>query len=135
MPDYVLSSSLAHSSNSLPTLTTLSLSGGCRISDVGLSSIVSSAPALKSLNISRCSLLSSDSIGILANSLGSVLQELYIDDCQNMDPMAILPALKRLQQLQVLSVAGILKVCDNFVKEFLVACGHNMKALILSDCV
>ncbi|KAG2717966.1 hypothetical protein I3843_03G196200 [Carya illinoinensis] len=135
IPDYILLSTLACSSNSLPALTTLSLSGACRLSDVGLSAIVSSAPALRSLNLSQCSLLSSSSIDTLANTLGSVLRELYLTDCQSIDAMLILPALKKLEQLQVLSVAGIPDVCDHFIKEFIRARGHNMKELVLTDCV
>ncbi|KAM3741533.1 hypothetical protein ACB098_07G002400 [Castanea mollissima] len=104
MADYVLPSTLARSSNSLAALTTLSLSGACRLSDDGLSKLVSSASALRSLNLSQCSLLTSS-------------------------------ALKKFEQLQVLSLAGIQNVGDDFLKEFLTARGHNIKELVLADCV
>ncbi|KDP33911.1 hypothetical protein JCGZ_07482 [Jatropha curcas] len=135
MPDYILPATLARSSRSLPALISLSLAGACRLSDIGLSSIVSSAPALRSINLSQCSLLTSTGIVTLADSLGSVLQELYIDDCQSLDPMLLLPTLKKLEHLQVLSLAGNQTICDDFVREFLAARGHNMKELVLSDCV
>ncbi|KAI9191538.1 hypothetical protein LWI28_009766 [Acer negundo] len=135
LPDYTLLSTIARSLNSLPSLTTLSLCGACRLSDDGLRALASSAPALRCLNLSQCSLLTSTSIDILADSLGSVLQELYINDCQRIDAMLILPALKKLNHLEVLSVAGIETVSDDFVGEFMSACGHNMKELVLSDCL
>ncbi|KAK7857367.1 uncharacterized protein LOC112039828 [Quercus suber] len=135
MSDYVLPSTLARSSNSLAALTTLSLSGACRLSDDGLSKLVSSASALRSLNLSQCSLLTSSSIDTLADSLGSVLRELNLTDCQSLDSMLILPALKKFEQLQVLSLAGIQNVGDDFLKEFLTARGHNIKELVLADCV
>ncbi|XP_075674111.1 uncharacterized protein LOC142643386 [Castanea sativa] len=135
MADYVLPSTLARSSNSLAALTTLSLSGACRLSDDGLSKLVSSASALRSLNLSQCSLLTSSGIDTLADSLGSVLRELNLTDCQSLDPMLILPALKKFEQLQVLSLAGIQNVGDDFLKEFLTARGHNIKELVLADCV
>ncbi|KAL5768526.1 hypothetical protein ACOSP7_015071 [Xanthoceras sorbifolium] len=135
MPDYTVLSTLARSLNSLPALTTLSLCGACRLSDDGLRALASSAPALRCLNLSQCSLLTSTSIDILADSLGSVIQELYINDCQRIDAMLILPALKKLNHLEVLSVAGIETVSDDFVGEFISAGGHNMKELVLSDCV
>lgn len=135
MPDYILLATLARSPSSLPLLTTLSMSGACRLSDVGLGSLASSAPALQSINLSQCSLLTSTSVETLADSLGSVLRELYIDDCQSIDAMTILPALKKLEHLEVLSLSGIQTVCDDFVREFIVARGHNMKELVLTDCV
>ncbi|TXG61653.1 hypothetical protein EZV62_013016 [Acer yangbiense] len=135
LPDYTLLSTIARSLNSLPSLTTLSLCGACRLSDDGLRVLTSSAPALRCLNLGQCSLLTSTSIDILADSLGSVLQELYINDCQRIDAMLILPALKKLNHLEVLSVAGIETVSDDFVGEFMSACGHNMKELVLSDCL
>lgn len=135
MPDYILLSTLARSSNSLPSLTTLSICGACRLSDVGFKALVSSAPALRSINLSQCSLLSSTSMDILADKLGSLIQELYINDCQSLNAMPILPALTKLKHLEVLSVAGIETVTDEFVKGFVNACGQNMKELVLTDCV
>ncbi|KAF2304102.1 hypothetical protein GH714_027229 [Hevea brasiliensis] len=49
--------------------------------------------------------------------------------------MLILPPLKKLEHLEVLSLAGMQTVCDGFVNEFVVACGHNMKELVFKDCV
>ncbi|KAB2620642.1 hypothetical protein D8674_040600 [Pyrus ussuriensis x Pyrus communis] len=135
MPDYILHSTLARSSNCLPNLVTLSLSGACRLSDVGLGQLISSAPALRSLNLSQCSLLTYSSIGTLADSLGSVLKELYLNDCQGIDAMLMLPELKKLERLEVFSLAGFENVCDNFIREFITACGHSLKELVLTDCV
>ncbi|KAK9275133.1 hypothetical protein L1049_022392 [Liquidambar formosana] len=135
MPDYVLHATLARSLNSLPALTIISLKGACRLSDIGLSALVSSAPALRSINLSQCSLLTSTGIASVADSLGSDLRELYIDDCQNIDAMLVLPALKKLERLEVLSLAGIQTVCDDFVRELMIVRGQSMKELVLSDCV
>ncbi|GFS43801.1 hypothetical protein Acr_00g0087060 [Actinidia rufa] len=135
MPDYVLRATLACSSNSLPALTTISLKGSYRLSDVGLSSLVASAPALRSVNLSQCSLLTSDGISTLADSLGSVLRELYIDDCQNIDALLILPALLKLEHLEVLSLAGIESVCDDFLGKFIAVRGHHIKDLVLTNCM
>ncbi|CAK7352458.1 unnamed protein product [Dovyalis caffra] len=135
MADYILLATLARSQGSLPMLTTLSISGACRLSDAALSSLVSSAPVLQSLNLSQCSLLTSSSIDALSDSLATTLRELYINDCQSMDPMLILPALKKLEHLEVLSLSGIQTVSDKFLREFIVARGHNIKELVLTDCV
>ncbi|CDY71751.1 BnaCnng74280D, partial [Brassica napus] len=70
MPDYVLPSTLARSPKSLPMLSSLSLSGACRLSDVGLRALVSVAPAITSINLSQCSLLTSSTIDMLSDSLG-----------------------------------------------------------------
>ncbi|KAK7265437.1 hypothetical protein RJT34_33057 [Clitoria ternatea] len=133
IPDYVF---LATSTPMwLPRLTSLSLSGACRLSDKGLQALVSSAPALRSINLSQCCLLTSASLNILADSLGSLLKELYLDDCQIMDAMLILPALKKLEHLEVLSLAGIQTVSDEFIRDYIIALGHNMKELVLKDCI
>ncbi|GLT68029.1 hypothetical protein SLA2020_402920 [Shorea laevis] len=49
--------------------------------------------------------------------------------------MLILPPLQKLKHLEVLSLAGIQTVCDDFIREFVISCGHNMKELVLTDCV
>ncbi|WOK91954.1 hypothetical protein Cni_G00645 [Canna indica] len=134
LPDYVLRSTLAQYPNSLPSLTTICLKGSYRLSDDGLNAIVSSAPSLTSVNLSQCSLLTSLGIINLAHKLDKVLRELYIDDCQNVDVMAILPALKKLVDLEVLSVAGIHSVCDKFVQRLIPVCGPGMKELIFAGC-
>lgn len=135
LPDYLLCDTLARSANSLPALTTLSVRGACRLSDIGLNSLVSAAPALRSLDLTECSLLTSSSIDIIANSLGLNLRKLYLDHCLSIDVMLILPALEKLEQLGVLSLVGIETVCDEFIREFVSIRGHNMKELILADCV
>ncbi|KAF1876179.1 hypothetical protein Lal_00006810 [Lupinus albus] len=135
VPDYALPVTLAESPSWLPRLTSLSLSGACRLSDKGLHVLVSYAPALRSINLSQCSLLTLASVQSLAGSLGSLLKELYLDDCQNMDAAKIVPALKKLVHLEILSLAGIQSVSDEFIKDYIVACGYNMKELVLKDCI
>ena len=39
-----------------------------------------------------------------------------------------------LKHLEVLSLAGIQTVSDEFIKDYIIECGHNMKELILKDC-
>ncbi|KAF4363604.1 hypothetical protein F8388_002145 [Cannabis sativa] len=134
LPDYILVDTLAKSANYLPALVTLSIRGACRLTDVGLKFLISSTPALRSLNISQCSLLTSSSIDTIAISLGSVLRELYLDDCQGIDAMLMLPAVKNLEQLEVLSLAGMESVCDTFIMEFIRSRGDNIKELILTNC-
>ena len=135
MPDFVIVATLARSPRNLARLTTLSLRGACRLSDGGLRALASSAPALRSINLSQCSLLTSASIYILAESLRYLLKELFLDDCQGIDAALIVPALIELEHLEVLSVAGIQTVCDEFVKNYIVARGQNMKELVLKDCM
>ncbi|KAL3744670.1 hypothetical protein ACJRO7_013871 [Eucalyptus globulus] len=132
--DYIVSSSLAKSANSLTALSTVSITGACRLTDVGLRTLVSAAPSIRSINLNQCSLLTSASVETLANRLGSVLKELYIDDCQSIDAMLTLPAMKKFEHLEVLSVAGIPSVCDDFIRKFIFVRGHHMKELVLGDC-
>ncbi|KAI3925852.1 hypothetical protein MKW92_019333, partial [Papaver armeniacum] len=134
LPDYVLRPVLAQSPNSLPALSSISLRGACRLTDGGIKALVASAPSLCSVNLAACPLLSSTSIMYMADALGSVLKELYLDDCQNIDMMLSLPALQRLEFLEVLSLADIETVSDNFVSNFVTVCGQNLKELDLSGC-
>ncbi|KZV57406.1 hypothetical protein F511_35156 [Dorcoceras hygrometricum] len=135
MPDYVLPATFAHSPNSLPALTSVSLKGAYRLSDTGLSSLVSSGPSLKSVDLSQCPLVTAEGILCLSNSLRSVLRELYIDHCQGVDAMVSLPGLLELENLEVLSVAGIHTVCDDFVCEVVSVHGCRLKHLGLADCI
>lgn len=133
--EYTLLSTLAKSPSCLSRLISLSLTGACRLTDKGLQLLVSSATALRSINLSQCSLLTYASLNILADSFGSILKELYLDDCILIDAALILSALKQLKQLEVLSLAGVPTVCDKFIKSYIIACGQNIKELVLKDCI
>ncbi|XP_025012603.1 uncharacterized protein LOC8258587 isoform X2 [Ricinus communis] len=133
--EHVLRRILAGPLCRLHKLATISLKGAFRLSDAGLSALAKSAPGLLSINLSQCSLLTSDAINDLAIHMKSTLRELYIDDCQNINAMLFLPALKKFKHLEVLSVAGIQTVSDDFVIGLVEACGMNMKELVLANCV
>lgn len=126
---------LARSPNSLPDLAIISLKGACRLTDIALKELLVSAPALQSINLSQCSLLSNTGIDILADSLGAILKELYIDNCQRIDAMLIAPVMKKFKHLEVLSVAGIQTVCDEFLTDIIPVCGRNLKELDLAGCL
>ncbi|XP_062020112.1 F-box protein At3g58530-like [Rosa rugosa] len=49
--------------------------------------------------------------------------------------MLILPALEKFEHLEVLWLPGIENVSDDFIKKFITARGHNLKELILTDCI
>ncbi|KAL9252638.1 F-box and leucine-rich repeat protein 13-like protein [Drosera capensis] len=133
MPDYILSGTLAR--KGLPALTAISLKGGFRITDAGLKALVSAAPVLSSVNLSQCSLLTTAGIYSMVDSLSSTISELYLDGCETLDVILILPALIKLKHLQVLSLKGNPSVHDQFVRELVTAIGHQMKELIFADCV
>ncbi|PKA47043.1 F-box protein [Apostasia shenzhenica] len=134
LPDYVLHSTLAKSPNCLPSLNRLSLKGAYCLSDGGLSMIVASAPLLRSLNVSQCSLLTYRGIIAVADKLEEVLRELYIDDCQNVDAMSIIPALLKMKYLEVLSVSHIETVSDRFLKKLIPNSGPKITQLNLAGC-
>uniref|UniRef100_J3MTL4 Rad7 n=2 Tax=Oryza brachyantha TaxID=4533 RepID=J3MTL4_ORYBR len=135
LPDYMLPATLARVPNCMPLLKRLSLKGNYRLSDNGLDTIISAAPSLSSLNLCECSLLTSTGIENLANKLNSVLTELYIDDCLNVDAMMILPALQKIKHLEVLSMSGVQSVCDKFVKELIPVHCSNLKELAFAGCL
>ena len=60
------------------------------------------------------------------------LENLYIDDCTNVDAMLILPALQKNNHLEVLSMSGIQCVCDKFVKGLIPVHGSNLKELVFA---
>ncbi|PWA83776.1 Leucine-rich repeat, cysteine-containing subtype [Artemisia annua] len=134
LPDFVLLPILGNLPSQLSALTNISLKGACRLSDAGLKALVAAAPALRSVNLGCCSLLTVDAINNLADKLGPVLKELYIDECFDLDAKRILPALLKLEQLEVLSVAHNESVNNSFIKKFVAARGHNMKELVLANC-
>ncbi|XP_062192491.1 uncharacterized protein LOC133895984 isoform X2 [Phragmites australis] len=134
MPDYILPTTLAKVPNCMPLLRKISLKGNYRLSDKGLDTIISAAPSLSVLNLCECSLLTSSGIEILANKLHSVLRELYIDDCINVEAMMILPVLQKIKHLEVLSMSGIQSVCDKFVNELIPVHGSNIRELAFAGC-
>ncbi|KAK4412697.1 hypothetical protein Salat_2916900 [Sesamum alatum] len=135
MLDFAFRDTLAQSSNIFSSLAIVSLRGACRLSDSGLKDLVMSARALQSINLGYCTLLTCDAINTIAESLGSNLRELYIDDCQKINAILILPAFKKFKHLEVLSVAGIHTITDQFVSEMIAVCGQSIKELDLADCL
>ncbi|KAL9673110.1 hypothetical protein QQ045_029363 [Rhodiola kirilowii] len=115
-------------------LSSLSLKGAVHLTDKGLGSLVQLAPSLQSLDLSQCPLITAIGVNTLAIWYGKTLEELYMDDCQGIDAMAMLPALTEFLNLQVLSVAGNYSVCDDFVRQFVAVRGSFMKELVFSSC-
>ncbi|XP_047313228.1 dynein regulatory complex subunit 6 [Impatiens glandulifera] len=134
LTDYNLPSLFGQTSKSLPALSAMSLKGACRLSDAGLGALVSATPELRSINLSQCSLLTCDSIFSLAESVQG-LRELYLDDCETIDTTLILPALLNLDHLEVLSLAAMPRVSDDFISDFITVRGPNIKELTLSNCL
>ncbi|KAF5748362.1 Rad7 putative isoform 2 [Tripterygium wilfordii] len=135
VPDHVLGNTIARSQGSLPSLLTISLRGAYRLTDDGLPSIGVSAPVLQSISLTQCSFLTFRSINLVKFYFESSLRELCIDYCGNIDAMRILPALKEIKHLEVLSVAGIETVSDDFVVGTVEAIGRNLKELVFANCV
>ncbi|KAG8375761.1 hypothetical protein BUALT_Bualt10G0133900 [Buddleja alternifolia] len=135
MLDYAFQDTFSQSSNSFSRLAIVSLRGACRLSDKGLTKLVMSAPALQSINLGQCGLLTGEAINFIADYLGSNLRELYIDGCPKIDAMLSLPAFTKLKSLEVLSVAGVPGVTDQFVSEMITACGQSIKELDLANCL
>ncbi|CAK8563577.1 unnamed protein product [Lathyrus sativus] len=126
---------LAKPVNSLSKLTSLSIAGAYDLNNEGLQLLISSVTALRYLNLTKCVRLTATGLDILADSFGSTLKELYIDGFNLINTKGVLQALKRLKELQVLSLAGIRDLSDEFIKDYIMACGCNLKGLVLKDCV
>ncbi|GFQ00039.1 F-box/LRR-repeat protein 7 [Phtheirospermum japonicum] len=135
MLDFAFKDVLSNSSFSFSSLAIVSLRGACRLSDSGLKDLIISAPSLQSINLGHCSLLTANAVNLIADFLGSNLRELFIDDCQKINPMLILTAFKKFTCLEVLSVAGIHSITDQFINEMVTVCGRNIKELDLADCI
>ncbi|KAL3655799.1 hypothetical protein CASFOL_000195 [Castilleja foliolosa] len=135
MLDCAFKDVLSHSSNNFSSLGIVSLRGACRLSDNGLKALVMSAPLLQSINLGQCSLLTANAVNLIADFLGSNLKELFIDDCQRINPMLVLTAFKKFTCLEVLSVAGIHSITDQIISEMVTVCGRSIKELDLADCL
>lgn len=122
-------------SSSFSRLTILSLRGACRLSDNGLRNLAMAAPLLRSINLGQCTLLTSDSVNYIADILGSNLRELYIDECLKIDGKQILHSFKKFRCLEVLSVAELHTINDQFVKGLVMACGRSLKELDFASCM
>ncbi|KAL1552301.1 hypothetical protein AAHA92_13114 [Salvia divinorum] len=135
MLDIAFKDILNKNHKSFSRLTIMSVRGACRLSDDGLRNLVKSAPLLRSINLGQCTLLTSDSVNCIADLLGSDLRELYIDECNKIDAMKILPAFKKFRYLEVLSVAEIHTINDQFVDGLVTACGRSLKDLDFANCL
>lgn len=79
---------------SLPKLVFISLRGAYRLTDAGLRALAGSALALEYVNISESNLVTFD--GVVSPIRRLHLRELYIVHCQNINALAILLALRKL---------------------------------------
>ncbi|KAK9076867.1 hypothetical protein SSX86_005201 [Deinandra increscens subsp. villosa] len=133
--DDIIPKSLARSPNSLPFLGILSLKGAARLSDNTLKPLFISAPLLQSINLSQCTLLTHTAIKIVHHYLKDNLKELYIDECPRIEARHSVFSIMKLNQLEVLSVAGIETISDEFVTLVTLSCGQKLKELNLAGCV
>ncbi|KAF5813460.1 putative leucine-rich repeat domain superfamily [Helianthus annuus] len=133
--DDIIPNSLARSPNSLPFLGILSLKGAARLSDNTLKPLFISAPLLQSINLSQCTLLTHTAIKHMVSHLKNNLKELYIDECPRIDAHLSSRLIIELEHLEVLSIAGIETVCDEFVVLVVVSLGDKLKELNLAGCV
>ncbi|CAM8975739.1 unnamed protein product [Rhodiola kirilowii] len=131
--DFTLFDAFARSSPH--SLETLSLKGAAGLTEEGLASLTLLAPSLKSINLSEFSLITAQAIYTIAKTYGSSLKELYLDECPMIDAMLMLPSLMDLKSLEVLSVAGVPTVTDEFVVQIAEVCGSHMKEWRLADCL
>ena len=67
-------------------------------------------------------------------SLAPVIKELCLESCQQLEAFNIFPALKKMQKLEVLSVAWVAGVTDEFVSELLAYLGCDLKDISLFGC-
>lgn len=118
----------------LPQLNILSLRGSAYLEDQGLKLILGSCQKLESINLSICPQLTSEGVAMLTGPCRSTLKELYLDECSKLTGKDILSSLKNLECLEVLSIAGIGSVDDDFIMDYTVARGLNLKGLSLRDC-
>ncbi|KAL6534057.1 hypothetical protein OROHE_013890 [Orobanche hederae] len=135
MLDFAFRDKICNSSSSFSSLAILSLRGACRLTDSGLKTLITAAPLLRSINLSQCTLLTCNTINFIADFLGSNLRELYIDECHKVNPMPIVTAFNKFKYLEVLSVAGMRSITDQFIAEVLAVCGQSIKELGLADCL
>ena len=68
------------------------------------------------------------------NSLEPIIKELCMESHQQLEAFKILPTLKKMQKLELLSVAWIAGVTDEFVSELLTYLGRDLKEISLFGC-
>ena len=67
------------------------------------------------------------------DSLAPVIKELCMESCQQLESFNIMLALKKMQKMEVLSVAGLTCFTDEFVSEMLAYLGCDLKDISLFD--
>eukprot|EP01018_Ginkgo_biloba_P023803 Gb_27059 [translate_table: standard] len=87
-----------------------------------------------SVHLSPCAFLSEAGIHTMADSLAPLLKELHLEECHQLEALKILSALKKMQNLEISSVAAIPSVTDAFTSELLAHLGYNLRELSLADC-
>ena len=120
--------------SSVRDLEVLSLRGCFRLTDKGLSMIVSSALQLRSIDLA-CSLrLASD--GLMAISSLCSLCSLCLDNIVHLtDADLELLATPSFQNLNSLSIQGLTRISDKSVIKLIKICGLRLTSLNISDCV
>ena len=134
LSDKVLSTTIADSPSSLPSLSTASFSGAFRLSDRSLSSLTRSAPALSSLSLRQCPLLSSAALHEVARNVGGSLRSLSLDGCSQLDAGDLTVALLEMPRLASLSLRGVQGLQDSHVSNVLERVGPGLRELSLAQC-
>ena len=68
------------------------------------------------------------------DNLAPVIKELRMESCQQVEALKIMLALKKMQKMEVLSVAGIVGFTYEFASELLAYLGCELKEISLFGC-
>lgn len=135
MTENAITEFLKRSPHGFPSLTRLSIQGAFCLTDNGLALISKSAPLLQYINLTDCSLLTSEAVKILAKNFCSTLRGLNIEGCQGIKRSTLFSSsLNKFKNLNYLSVSGLISINDGSVIPFFMFCSSNLTDLSLAYC-
>ncbi|KAL3687512.1 hypothetical protein R1sor_013821 [Riccia sorocarpa] len=132
--DHCLATICAKVGNSFPELQTLVLKGAYRLVDQGVTRMLKTAPNLRSVDLTQCSLITESSVEAIADALGKGLESLVLDSCSQLNGIKLLPALLKMPHLRKLRLSRIPDVTDGVISELLVPLRFTLQELGLCHC-
>lgn len=118
---------------SFKNLETLILHGAYRLTDSGCTELLQNAKSLKTLGMPHCSRIEGYVIESLKD-LAPSLVSLDISWCCGIPRSCLIPACKRLEQLEALYLNGIIDVDDEFLSSGALEGLKNLHILSLAHC-
>ncbi|XP_078152740.1 uncharacterized protein LOC144547926 [Carex rostrata] len=130
----LVTDSLLRTLSNCSKLEELGLASCPKITDSGLCHLSEGARRIKTIDLSKCTIVSDLGIGKIISSSGESLLSIKLLDCFNVTDVTAFAVAKSCPNLEILVLGGCCDITDQSLNAIVYSCGKNLRSLRLDGC-